>query len=150
SLPRPDDLIEAWGRNGEAALAAKLTSSVADVVRRQKEIGIDVPGDGEFGKPMAQAGELRFVVEILVEPPRRPRSVRPQLVRDGAQALLAGPRRTDELWRSPRPYPLRRSLWRSRLRHYDRPEAARPYLCRSDPLCRARRNPEGHRQFQGG
>ena len=43
SLPRPDDLIEAWGSNDEPALAAKLTSSVADVVRRQKEIGIDVP-----------------------------------------------------------------------------------------------------------
>src|SRR6201993_988054 len=54
SLPRPDDLIEAWGGNDEPALAATLTSSVADVVRRQKEIGIDVPGDGEFGKPMAQ------------------------------------------------------------------------------------------------
>src|ERR1700758_137984 len=54
SLPRPDDLIHAWGSNDEPALAAKLTSSVADVVRRQKEIGIDVPGDGEFGKPMAQ------------------------------------------------------------------------------------------------
>jgi len=54
SLPRPDDLIDAWGGNDEPALAAKLTSSVADVVRRQKEIGIDAPGDGEFGKPMAQ------------------------------------------------------------------------------------------------
>src|SRR5438067_8440390 len=54
SLPRPDDLIDAWGSNDEPALTAKLTSSVADVVRRQKEIGIDVPGDGEFGKPMAQ------------------------------------------------------------------------------------------------
>ena len=32
----------------------KLTASVAEVVRRQKDIGIDVPGDGEFGKPMAQ------------------------------------------------------------------------------------------------
>ena len=54
SLPRPDDLIDAWGSNDEPALAAKLTSSVTEVVRRQKEIGIDVPGDGEFGKPMAQ------------------------------------------------------------------------------------------------
>src|SRR5260370_10002379 len=54
SLPRPDDLIDAWGSSDEPALAAKLTSSVTDVVRRQKEIGIDVPGDGEFGKPMAQ------------------------------------------------------------------------------------------------
>ena len=54
SLPRPDDLIEAWGGNDEHALATKLTASVAEVVRRQKEIGIDVPGDGEFGKRMVQ------------------------------------------------------------------------------------------------
>ena len=54
SLPRPDDLIEAWGGTDEHALATKLTASVADVVRRQREVGIDVPGDGEFGKPMTQ------------------------------------------------------------------------------------------------
>ena len=54
SLPRPDDLIEAWGGNDEHALATKLTASVADVVRRQREVGVDVPGDGEFGKPMTQ------------------------------------------------------------------------------------------------
>jgi 5-methyltetrahydropteroyltriglutamate--homocysteine methyltransferase len=54
SLPRPDDLIEAWAANDEPALAEKLTASVAEVVSRQKEAGIDVPGDGEFGKPMAQ------------------------------------------------------------------------------------------------
>ena len=54
SLPRPDDLIEAWRAADERALAEKLTASVADIVRRQKDLGIDVPGDGEFGKPMAQ------------------------------------------------------------------------------------------------
>ena len=54
SLPRPDALIEAWGANEEQALTQQLTTSVAEVVRRQKELGIDVPGDGEFGKPMAQ------------------------------------------------------------------------------------------------
>jgi len=54
SLPRPDELIEAWGANDERALTQKLTAEVTEVVRRQKELGIDVPGDGEFGKPMAQ------------------------------------------------------------------------------------------------
>jgi 5-methyltetrahydropteroyltriglutamate--homocysteine methyltransferase len=54
SLPRPDALIEAWGANDEPALTQKLTDAVAEVVRRQKELGIDVPGDGEFDKPMAQ------------------------------------------------------------------------------------------------
>ena len=57
SLPRPDDLIAAnkargEGRIDERQFQALLTSGVADVVRRQKEIGIDVPGDGEYGKAM--------------------------------------------------------------------------------------------------
>jgi 5-methyltetrahydropteroyltriglutamate--homocysteine methyltransferase len=58
SLPRPDDLIEA-NRSREAGEARdetgfqhKLRSSVAQVVQRQGELGIDVPGDGEFGKSM--------------------------------------------------------------------------------------------------
>jgi 5-methyltetrahydropteroyltriglutamate--homocysteine methyltransferase len=54
SLPRPDELIEAWEANDERALPQTLKAAVTDVVRRQKELGIDVPGDGEFGKPMAQ------------------------------------------------------------------------------------------------
>jgi 5-methyltetrahydropteroyltriglutamate--homocysteine methyltransferase len=58
SLPRPDDLIEAnQARQSDASVdearfAAQLGSTVVDVVRRQKELGIDVPGDGEFGKSM--------------------------------------------------------------------------------------------------
>ena len=55
SLPRPDELIEANRAReaGEAIddeAAATLQNAVADVVRRQKGIGIDVLGDGEFGK----------------------------------------------------------------------------------------------------
>src|SRR5881397_2522794 len=56
SLPRPDDLIEA-NRAREAGEATDepsfrqtLRGAVAEVVRRQKELGIDIPGDGEFGK----------------------------------------------------------------------------------------------------
>src|SRR5215467_8976724 len=54
SLPRPDDLIAAWAQDDRRALSETLTASVADVVRHQKEMGGEVPGDGEFGKPMAQ------------------------------------------------------------------------------------------------
>src|SRR5262249_17310741 len=54
SLPRPDALIQAWGANDEAALAPQLAAAMTGVVRRQHDLGIDVPGDGEFGKPMAQ------------------------------------------------------------------------------------------------
>ncbi len=57
SLPRPDDLIVAnaereAGKVDEAAFQKKLSQSVTDVVRRQKEAGITVPGDGEYGKSM--------------------------------------------------------------------------------------------------
>ncbi len=54
SLPRPDALIAAWATNDESALAETLRDAVVAVVRHQKELGIDVPGDGEFGKPMGQ------------------------------------------------------------------------------------------------
>ena len=58
SLPRPDALIEAnrmraSGTGGdEAPFQAQLRSAVSDVVGLQKALGIDLPGDGEFGKSM--------------------------------------------------------------------------------------------------
>ncbi len=59
SLPRPDELIEAWaqaagGAIDQDAFAQRLRAAVAEVVRRQRDLGVGVPGDGEFGKPMAQ------------------------------------------------------------------------------------------------
>ena len=58
SLPRPDALIEAnrlremGGEVEEASFRDMLHASVGDVVRQQKEAGVDVPGDGEYGKSM--------------------------------------------------------------------------------------------------
>ncbi len=58
SLPRPDDLIEANRQRDASAgvdeqrFQEQLRAAVAEVVRRQHEIKIDVPGDGEFGKSM--------------------------------------------------------------------------------------------------
>lgn len=57
SLPRPDALIEAnrlrmSGGIEEPAFQAELTAAVKDVVARQKALGIDLPGDGEYGKAM--------------------------------------------------------------------------------------------------
>src|SRR5204863_7605366 len=59
SLPRPDDLIAA-NRAREAGEATDvhvfqgtLRAAVADVVRHQSELGIDVPGDGELGKSVS-------------------------------------------------------------------------------------------------
>jgi 5-methyltetrahydropteroyltriglutamate--homocysteine methyltransferase len=60
SLPRPDGLIaayqglEAGDRIDEQTFQQTLRAAVAEVVRHQHDLGIEIPGDGEFGKPMAQ------------------------------------------------------------------------------------------------
>lgn len=56
SLPRPEALIEANRSHEaretteEAAFQETLRAAVADVVRHQREVGIDIANDGEFGK----------------------------------------------------------------------------------------------------
>jgi 5-methyltetrahydropteroyltriglutamate--homocysteine methyltransferase len=53
SLPRPEALIAATlarTAGGEAAFQHELCDAVADVVRRQRDAGVDLPNDGEFGK----------------------------------------------------------------------------------------------------
>ena len=61
SLPRPADLREMWSKqtsaSAEDALQARLRSAVAEVVIAQKTAGIDIPNDGEFGKPMRAASD---------------------------------------------------------------------------------------------
>ena len=65
SLPRSDDLIEAnraresGGAPDERRLQDQLRASVAEVVRRQKDLGIAIPGDGEFGKSMGHRVNYR-------------------------------------------------------------------------------------------
>jgi len=56
SLPRPDDLIQMMREKenhrpyDQAAFAARVERSVLDTVRRQCEIGVDIPSDGEQSK----------------------------------------------------------------------------------------------------
>src|ERR1051326_1599707 len=56
SLPRPQALIdanrarEAGDATDEAGFRHLLQAAVTDVVRQQRELGVDVPNDGEFGK----------------------------------------------------------------------------------------------------
>jgi 5-methyltetrahydropteroyltriglutamate--homocysteine methyltransferase len=59
SLPRPDSLIElnraARGGSVDADVYdAQLRAAVSEVVKRQHDIGVDVVGDGEYGKSMSQ------------------------------------------------------------------------------------------------
>ena len=91
SLPRPDDLIELNRQRqdgepvDEATYQQRLAAAVADVVRRQQQSGVDVPGDGEFGKAMGQKvnygawwsysfqrlGGVKLGTELYRVPPRR-------------------------------------------------------------------------------
>jgi 5-methyltetrahydropteroyltriglutamate--homocysteine methyltransferase len=57
SLPRPQNLIDlnaarSQGRGDETAFRAELSAAVTGVVRKQQELGIDVPNDGEYGHAM--------------------------------------------------------------------------------------------------
>jgi 5-methyltetrahydropteroyltriglutamate--homocysteine methyltransferase len=56
SLPRPTELLELY-RSGAAGdtLTTGLRQAIADVVARQRDHGIDVVNDGEYGKPMSDA-----------------------------------------------------------------------------------------------
>src|SRR6516165_3811510 len=61
SLSRPASLI-AIGRaraagesKDDAAFAQVLAAAVSDVVKKQRELGVDIPDDGEFGKPVGGA-----------------------------------------------------------------------------------------------
>ncbi|MBV8903533.1 MAG: epoxyalkane--coenzyme M transferase, partial [Acidobacteriia bacterium] len=54
SLPRPAYLIELHREKAPAdKLETRLSRAVAEVVKRQKESGIDIVNDGEYGKPMS-------------------------------------------------------------------------------------------------
>jgi len=61
SLSRPANLVAAGkGRaigqaKDDAAFDQILAGAVAEVVRKQRDVGIDIPDDGEFGKPVAGA-----------------------------------------------------------------------------------------------
>ena len=102
SLPRPDALIEANRIRAsgeiadEAQFQAQLRAAVTDVVGRQKELGIDLPGDGEFGKSMGH--RVNYGVELLLSAPERSRTVRPWPVCNARAPVASGPCRAHELW----------------------------------------------------
>ena len=63
SLSRPEALREAWSKPTDDAAQERqfetlLRSSVAEVVNQQLKAGVDVPNDGEFGKPMCSTSDL--------------------------------------------------------------------------------------------
>lgn len=76
SLVRPPELRELMRAKDSgqaydpATLAARVQSAVREVVRRQVEVGIDIPSDGEYGKPSFSG----YVNERLSGFERRPRN----------------------------------------------------------------------------
>jgi 5-methyltetrahydropteroyltriglutamate--homocysteine methyltransferase len=78
SLPRPIDLLEMVRAKvrgeaiDEAAFARRLPEAVAEIVRQQADLGIDVVDDGEFSKPSF----VTYVRERLsgLEPTGEPRA----------------------------------------------------------------------------
>ena len=97
SLPRPDDLIELnrarqKGESAdEAAYQERLRVAVEDVVRRQKDAGVDIAGDGEFGKAMGQRVNYGAWWSYSFQRHRRhrlrPRRARPSPARVGEAAV---------------------------------------------------------------
>jgi 5-methyltetrahydropteroyltriglutamate--homocysteine methyltransferase len=59
SLPRPNDLVELYRDNApDGVLLPRLKSAIADVVREQARLGVDIVNDGEFGKAMRRATDF--------------------------------------------------------------------------------------------
>src|SRR5882757_2018429 len=90
SLIRPPQLIEFLRAQqerrpvDEAAFAKCLTNAVADVVREQADVGIDVVDDGEFGKTISWS---QYALERLSGFERRP-------MKAGANPFARGADRT--------------------------------------------------------
>jgi 5-methyltetrahydropteroyltriglutamate--homocysteine methyltransferase len=94
SLVRPPELVallkaQAVGEADEQELADCLRRSVADVVARQAEVGIDIVSDGEFGKGISWS---RYILERLDGFEDRPDPAR----RDSDPKRMLGPRKDTE------------------------------------------------------
>src|SRR5215470_3276128 len=92
SLPRPADLREMWSKQSgtaEEALQARLRSAVGEVVLAQRGAGVDIPNDGELGKPMRAAsdrgawGNYSFV-RVSGFKPTSERTIAPDTAKPGA------------------------------------------------------------------
>jgi len=128
SLPRPADLRAMWAKKtataeDEVALQTRLRSAVGEVMRAQKDIGIDIPNDGEFGKPMRAATDRGAWGNYIFDrvsgfTPTSAQTIAPDTAKPGAPMRIVGVR-----WeqREPTPASARRAP----------PPCARPAPARS-------------------
>jgi len=101
SLPRPADLREMWSKQttgpAEKALQERLRSAVGEVVLAQVKAGVDIPNDGEFGKPMRAASDRGAWGNYIFDRvsgfgPTSPQSVAPDTAAPGAPMRIVGVR----------------------------------------------------------
>jgi len=102
SLPRPADLRAMWLKNAstpadQAALQARLHAAVGEVVLAQKKLGIDIPNDGEFGKPMRTATDRGAWGNYIFDRvsgfgPTSQQSIAPDTAASGAPMRIVGVR----------------------------------------------------------
>src|SRR5918999_3165434 len=101
SLPRPADLREMWAKPtrgpAEEALQTRLRSAVGEVVLAQVKAGIDIPNDGEFGKPMRAASDRGAWGNYIFNRvsgfvPTPPDAVAPDTAAPGAPMRIVGVR----------------------------------------------------------
>ena len=101
SLPRPPDLREMWSKptsgSAEKALQARLRSVVGEVVLAQRTAGVDIPNDGEFGKPMRAASDRGAWGNYIFDRvsgfvPTPPEAVAPDTAAAGASMRIVGVR----------------------------------------------------------
>src|SRR5881296_4115911 len=102
SLPRPADLRAMWAKKAitaedEVALQTRLRSAVGEVMRAQKDIGIDIPNDGEFGKPMRAATDRGAWGNYIFDrvsgfTPTSAQTIAPDTAKPGAPMRIVGVR----------------------------------------------------------
>jgi 5-methyltetrahydropteroyltriglutamate--homocysteine methyltransferase len=101
SLPRPADLRDMWSKqmtgSTKEALERRLRSAVSEVVLAQVSAAIDIPNDGEFGKPMRAASDRgawgNYIFDRVSGFGPTPReSVAPDIAAPGAPMRIVGVR----------------------------------------------------------
>src|SRR5258705_12068349 len=100
SLPRPADLRAMWAKKAvttedEAALQTRLRSAIGEVVRAQKDVGIDIPNDGEFGKPMRASTDRgawgNYIFDRVSDfTPTSAQTIAPDTVKPGTPIRIVG------------------------------------------------------------
>ena len=157
SLPRPDALIAAnqarlsGGDVDEAKFQAQLKDAVIDVVRRQKELGIDIPGDGEYGKAMGHRVNYGAWWHYSFQRLGGLDPIGPWPVRHAGAPIEARRGGADQHGRPSRSQRFAAAYADPESGITTGPRARNwPVCCRAAQLHRTRRDRARHRQLQGG